>query len=121
MALAKMKFDLEEIPFPKTFTVSETDIQEEQMSEGGLTLIQTVRKGVLSADITTTAMSDVCKLYKKYSTKDSFVFTLYDPLTETQVEKTVKMYDFSYSLVKNSNELSVTNGIYNISCTLKEF
>ena len=116
-----MKFDTEEIPFPKTFSVAEDNVQEEQMSEGGRTLIQIIRKGVLTANITTTAMSDVCKLYKKYAQKDSFTFTLYDPLTETQVEKTVQMQDFSYGLVQHSNELSVTNGIYMISCTIKEF
>lgn len=116
-----MKFDLEEIPFPKTFTVSEENIQEEQLSEGGRTIIQKVRTGVLNASISTTAFSDICKLYKKYSLKDSFTFTLYDPLTETQVEKTVHMENFSYGLVQHSNELSVTNGLYMISCDIKEF
>lgn len=121
MSLSKMKFDTDEIPFPKTFSVAETNIQEEQQAEGGRTIIQRIRQGVLEASITTTALSDVVKLYKTYSKKDSFTLTLYDPFTETQVEKTVHMENFSYSLVQHSEEFTITNGIYNVSCDIKEF
>lgn len=121
MSLSKMKFDTTEIPFPKTFSVSESNIQEEQQAEGGRSIIQRVRQGVIAATISTTALSDVVKTYKEFSKKDSFVFTFYDPLTETQIEKTVHMEDFHYDLVEKSQDFTVTNGIYNVSCVLREF
>lgn len=121
MSLSKMKFDTTEMPFPKNFSVAENNIQEEQQAEGGRSIIQRVRQGVLEASISTTALSDVLKTYMEFSKKDSFVFTYYDPLTETQIEKTVHMEGFNYALVEKSQDFSVTNGIYVINCVLREF
>lgn len=121
MALTKMKFDNDDIPFPKTFNVSLTNVQESNLSEGGRTLIQQIRTGVLSARVSTKALSDVLKLYKTYSQKSSFVLTIYEPITETTETRTVYMDDFSYGLEKGSDKLTCTNGIYDISFNLKEF
>lgn len=121
MALQKMKFDDVAIPFPSGFDVSEMNIQEEHQSEGGRTIIERVRQGVLNVNISTTAMSDILQVYKMFSIKDSFMFTLYEPLTGNQVTKTVFMDGFTYSLVEGSQDLEVTDGVYEIQCVLREF
>ena len=119
--LQRMMFDDVSIPFPRNYAVEERNIQTENVSEGGVSIIQQTRQGVFVASISTKVLSDLLKIYKRFSQKQSFVLTTYDPLTEEQVTKTVHMEDFKYDLVHNSEKLSVTNGVYNVSFTLKEF
>lgn len=121
MPLTKYRFDSTEMPFTSSQQMSFDDVETKSQTEGGLTFVQTIRRGVFSMKVSTTCLSDMLKTYLTYRNKDSFVLTIYDPITETSMQKTVRMTNFSYQLLEKSYNLSVTNGIYKVSFNLEEF
>lgn len=123
MALSNFLFDNTAVPFTKKQAVSYTNKQNENETEGGHTIIQTIRKGVFKMSVSTRCLSSVVKTYREFNNKDSFVLTCFDTATETTITKTVHMENYSESLVAKSQILdaSITNGIYDVSFTLEEF
>lgn len=123
MALAQFMFDNTPVPFTKKQGITYTNKQNENETEGGHTIIQTIRKNVFSMSVSTRCLSSVVKIYREFSEKDSFVLTYFDTKTETTATKTVHMEGYSESLVEKSQnfDASVTNGIYDVSFTLEEF
>lgn len=123
MALSNFLFDSTPVPFTKKQTISYTNKQNENETEGGHTIIQTIRKGVFHMSVSTRCLSSVVKIYREFAAKDSFVLSYFDTATETTATKTVHMEDYSESLVEKTQifDASVTNGIYDVSFTLEEF
>lgn len=123
MALTNFLFDSTPVPFTKRMSTQYSNKQNVNETEGGHTIIQTIRKNVFSMSVSTRCLSPVVKIYREFSEKDSFVLTYFDTLTEATTTKTVHMEGYSESLVENSYEFdsTVTNGIYDVSFTLEEF
>lgn len=123
MALENFLFDSTPVPFTKKQTIAYTNKQSVNETEGGHSIIQTIRKGVFKMSVSTRCLSSVAKTYREFSGKDSFVLTYFDTATEATTTKTVHMENYSESLVAKSQDFdaSVTNGIYDVSFTLEEF
>lgn len=123
MALTNFLFDSTPVPFTKKQTIAFTNKQNVNETEGGHSIIQTIRKNVFQMSVSTRCLSSVAKIYRQFNSKDSFVLTYFDTETETTNTKTVHMEDYSESLVEKSQgfDSTITNGIYDVSFTLEEF
>lgn len=123
MALTNIKFNNEDMPFTASMDFGKGEIYYKNQTEGGHKIVQTVRKDVLSLKIGTTCLYSQLKKYAYYANLDSFTLSALDPLTDTVITRTVKMYNFAYSLLKDSQILADTtqNGVWKVSFTLEEF
>jgi len=121
MALTNYKFDSTVMPFTKDETVSRNDIENESQTEGGKTFVEVIREDVFTMKVSTTCLSSMLQTYMTFKRKDSFVLTIYDPYTDANMTRTVRMKNFSYKRLEKSEYLSVTKGIYKVSFNLEEF
>lgn len=115
-------FDETEMPIPQTGWQETSNVVENtQMSEGGTDMVDVVRYDKLSISVTTSCFSDLAKTYKQFSKKDSIQVKIYDIIDEAYKTHTMRMRSFSASRRKDTDNLSTTNGIWDISFTLEEF
>ena len=73
------------------------------------------------------AMSFTCsstwqKKFKQFRMLNSFIFTEYDPIAESNETREVRIVNYTESFVKNSHTIdsTVSQGLWNISFTLEE-
>ena len=123
MGLSKIKFNNEDMPFTATLDFGKGEVLTKNQTEGGHTIVQLIRKDILSLKVGTTCLYSQLQRYAYYSNLDSFTVSALDPLTNTVITRTVKMYNFAYSLLKDSQDLVDTTqkGVYKVSFTLEEF
>lgn len=123
MGLAKVKFNNEEMPFTSTLDFGRSKIQVKNQTEGGHTIVQTIRNDVLSMKIATVCLASQLARYQFYNDQSSFTVTIYDALSDDPITRTVQMVNFSYSLMKDSYDLvdASQKGVYKVSFTLEEF
>lgn len=115
-------FDQTAIPTPQTgWEELSNVIENTQQSEAGTDMIDVVRYDKLSITITTSGDSNLAKLYKFFSKQDSIQVKIYDVLDEAYKTRTMRMRNLTLSRRKNTDNLSTTNGIWDISCTLEEY
>ena len=115
-------FDETEMPIPQTGWQETSNVVENtQMSEGGTDMVDVVRYDKLSIAVTTSCLSNLAKTYKQFSKKDSIQVKIYDIIDEAYKTRTMRMRSFVASRRKDTDNLSVSNGIWDISFTLEEF
>lgn len=114
-------FDSTPIPFPQSWVENPQKLKNTFTTEAGTEIDLIVRDSKLSVSVSTTCLDNELKTYFQFRDKDSFVLTKYDPLTKSSITATVRMTDFNYGLVRKSAELSVTNGVWDVSFNLEEF
>lgn len=119
--LSKIKFDDIEILYPLSWQEKSNTIKETFQTEAGTDEEIVVRRDKLAISCSFKCTDKWVKTFKKFSLKDEFNLTQYDPLTDTEETRTVRMNDFTYSLVDKSWSLDVTNGIWEVSFSLEEF
>lgn len=90
-------------------------------TEAGTEIDLIVRAEKLSVSASYKCTDNWLQIFMQYRDMNSFNLSRYNPRTKTNENKTVRMTDFNYSLVRHSDELSVTNGIWEVSFNLEEF
>jgi len=113
-------FNTTPIIWALSWTEKSDVVETEAQSEAGTDILLPVRYDKLEVTAQYKCMSGWVKTFKEFSLMDSFTLKIYDPITETYKERTVRMRNFSYSLVRHSEDLSVTEGVWKVSFTLKE-
>ena len=119
--MQKILFNQTEMPFPKSWVENPQKLKNTFTSEAGTETDLIVRRNKLVVSASATCLDDVLKTYFQFRDLDSFTLTKYDPLTKSSTTATVRMTDFNFGLVENSHELSVTNGVWQVSYNLEEF
>lgn len=114
-------FDDWQIPTPKGWTETSNVIENTQTSEGGTDIVDVTRYDKLSISVNTVCLSSVAKKYKEFSKKDIIAVKKYDVLTEDYETRYMKIRGFSHAKVEKSDDVTITNGIWNVSFTLEEF
>lgn len=90
-------------------------------TEAGTEIDLIVRAEKLSVSASYKCTDNWLQTFMSFRDLDSFTLTRYNPRTKLTETKTVRMTDFNYGLVRHSDELSVTNGVWEISFNLEEF
>lgn len=118
-----IKFNTWALPFMPTFKQKSVDVVNKYTSEGGRDEEQVILKDKLSLDISATVLEDVLRQLYAYKNLEHFTLSKYDVITQSYKTYNVRFKDnsFNYSLVKNSDKISVSNGIYKVSFTIEEF
>ena len=119
--LNPIRFDNNEIIFPLSWDVNPVKSKDTYETEAGTEIDVVRRTGRLSITASFKCTSAWLQFFARFREMDSFTLTLYDPLTETDDEHTVRMDNFSYSLVHKSQDLTVTNGVWEVIFDLEEF
>ena len=114
------KFDNTAIDFPLTWTETVNTIEDVQRTEAGTDIIILTRTNKLSVSVTAKVSSTKLAFYDTYSKKKSFTLSRYDANAGAYDTRTVRMRNYSRSLVRHSEDLSVSYGVWNISYTLEE-
>ena len=113
-------FNQTEIIWALSWTEKSNVIETEAQSEAGTDILIITRKDKLEVSAQYKCTDTWVKTFKEFSLLDSFTLKSYDPVSEAYKERTVRMRNFSYSLIRYSWDLSATEGIWKVSFTLKE-
>ncbi len=114
-------FDNTEILNPTTWDESFENVKDLKTTEAGKDSIAYLRWGKLTVDATYCVTSRWAKIFRGFSWKNQFTLKMYDVYEEDYTEVTVRMEDFKISLMPKSENIAVSNGIYEVSFKLVEF
>lgn len=106
---------------PTSWNESYSTIESESTSEAGTSMVEVVRMDILTATASFQVSSRWLHILYELSLKSEMTLTKYDPRTNGTRTRTVRIRDFSAEFVKNSEKLRTTNGLWNVSFTIKEF
>lgn len=117
------KFDSTPLTFwPASWSDSEDPIETLIQSEGGTDMIEQTRTGKLNVEISLKVQDTTwVKFFKEYERKDSFQFYYFDVETNAYKNKTCRLRNLRKSLVKDSEQLNSTKGVWEVSFTITEF
>lgn len=113
-------FDNVAMPFPNSWTENFDVVESVQTSEAGTDIVQVVRYDKLRISASYNCLSDQVKIFKGYSNQETIEVSVYDQIEEGYATHTMRMRDFSVSYVKDSQDFTVTKGIWKVSFSLLE-
>lgn len=90
-------------------------------TEAGTEIDQIIRADKLSISCSYKCSDDWLQTFISFRDLNSFTLTRYNPRTKTTEARIVRIIDFNYSLVPKSYDLTVTNGVWEVSFNLEEF
>lgn len=116
------KFDNTIIPFwPSKWGRNNNPIRETMQSEGGRDMMQIIRAEKISVPFNCSVADDEwAGFFETYSKKESFVVSIYSPVTHGYEVHTMYMNGFSCNPRKGSEKLTEVAGVWEISFTLEE-
>lgn len=109
------------LPFPSGWAEKYDVVETVNQTEAGTDSIEVQRYDKLSVSVSTTCVSSLATTLAGLRDKDVIVLKMYDLKTNAYKERNVRIRDFAAKLVKQSQKLSVTNGVWKISFKLEEF
>lgn len=119
--MQKIKFDTTEILYPTTWQEQPNTIKNTFQTEAGTDQEIIARKDKLSISCGFKCTGDWVGIFKTFSQKDYFALSQYDPLTNAEETRVVRMEGFSYSLVPKTWDIQNINGVWEVSFRLEEF
>lgn len=114
-------FNETELYPPSKWEESTETIENEYQTEAGTDKISVVRHGKLSVSAQFRCHSPWLGTFKTFSEMDSFTLRTYDPMVNGYVERNVRMRDFKSNYIEFSENVEDTNGVWDVSFSLKEF
>ena len=114
------KFDNTAIDFPLTWQETVNTVEDVQRTEAGTDVIILTRTDKLSVSVTARVSSSKIIFFDEYSKKKSFTLARYDMARNMYETRTVRMRNYTRSLLRHSEGLEVTKGVWDISYTLEE-
>lgn len=109
------------LPFPSGWAEKYDVVETVNQTEAGTDSIEVQRYDKLSVSVSTTCVSSLATSLAGLRDKNVIVLKMYDLKTNAYKERNVRIRDFSAKLVKQSQKLSVTDGVWKISFKLEEF
>ena len=119
--LSPIMFDDEIIFNPESWEEASEVIENINETEAGTEQIVVTRYDKLSVSCSFMCSSVWAKKFKQYSLKDEISVSFYDVIDEAYKVRTMRIRDFKMSLVDNSWKTPGTNGLWEVSFSLKEF
>lgn len=110
------------ILFPTSMDRDSTNVEQQFLTEDGHTQVIVSRMDKQNISMTFTCSSAWQKKFRQFRMLPSFMFTEYDPITEADEEREVRIVNYRESFVKNSQTVdsAVSQGLWQISFTLEE-
>lgn len=116
-----LKFNGTAIPFPNSYDVSNSVIENVNESEAGTDIIQIKRMKKMTISLSFRLMDSYLAFFEGYAYGNSTItVSIYDAVTKAYTTKTMRMRDFQYKLVEKSELVNDINGMYDISFSLIE-
>lgn len=113
-------FDNTALDFPLTWQETVKTVETVNQTEAGTDVIILTRADKLSVSATARVTSAKLAFYDEYSKKKSFTLHRYDAGTGLYNSRTVRMRNYTRSLMRRSEGLEITHGVWDISYTLEE-
>lgn len=114
-------FDSEKLPVPDSYQVGIDDVTQENETEAGTTQVIMVRRGKYTIDTSFTVTSKWLKKLTAYRNKDEINVKFYDPGKDGMETRIMRIKNYKPSMIKESENISRTNGIWEVGFTLEEF
>lgn len=114
-------FNSTEIIWATSWVENPQKLKNTFTTEAGTEIDKIVRDSRLSISASYRCTDDWLLTFMDFRDMDSFTLTTYDAQTKAAKTNTVRMTDFNYSLVPKSYDLTVTNGVWEVSFNLEEF
>ena len=116
-----LKFDGTAIPFPNSYDISNSVIENVNTSEAGTDIVQIKRMAKMTISLSFRLMDSYLAFFEGYAYSTSTItVSIYDATTKAYTTKIMRMRDFSYKLVEKSELVNDINGMYDISFSLVE-
>lgn len=109
------------IPFMSNWQTSYETNRKTYTRQSGTETDIILRQRQLTIQASTKCLWDEVSQFLAYQNQPTLTVSLWNPSTNAYIDHTMRMENFAYSLVKDSEELSAVDGIYNMSFTLREF
>lgn len=116
-----IKFNSVPIPFPNKFDISNEVLENVNETEAGTDLTQVRRISKLTISMSFRLMNSYLALFEGYAFNTSTIsVSIYSATANAYQTKTMRMRNFKYSLVEQSEKIQDINGMYDISFELIE-
>lgn len=116
-----LKFDGTAIPFPNSYDISNSVIENVNESEAGIDVVQIRRMQKMTLSLSFRLMDSYLAFFEGYAYSSSTIeVSIYDAVTKAYTTKTMRLRDFKYKLVEKSELVNDINGMYDISFSLIE-
>lgn len=116
-----LKFNGTAIPFPNSYTIANSVIENVNESEAGTDVIQIKRMQKMTITLSFRLMDSYLAFFEGYAySNQTITVSVYDAITKAYTTKTMRMRDFNYKLVEKSELVNDINGMYDISFSLIE-
>lgn len=115
------KFDNTELFSGGTWSVSSQKIEQKYTTEDGYDDVDIIRESKRSISCSFTCTDKWFKFFEEYSLKTKFVFSEYSPTIQGYATYEVRMKDFQYSEMPESDNMTLQGSIYDVSFTLEEY
>lgn len=111
------------IPFPDSWEETAQKITTEFETENGHRKLVVVRSARMSFRGTFTVTNRWLKKFRTWRNMDAVGLSVYDAKTDAYKTYTVSFREdsFRYTLIKGSERMTLTDGLYNLSFELEEF
>ena len=116
-----IKFNGESIPEPVSWSENSEVIEAVNETEAGTDQIIVTRFDKLTISCSFQCSHRWAQKFKAYSRKDEISVNFYDILAGENTTRIMRIRDFRAQLIDHSWLTPGTNGLWNISFTLKEF
>ena len=114
--------DNTEVPLKKQqWNRSYVNICNIAQTEAGTDDVEYIRFAKTTIAASFKCTDDWAKFFAECNNKPSLTVKFYDLQTETYVEKTMRMDSLTANEIKYSDQVDVSNGLYNVSFRLLEF
>lgn len=119
-----------ELPSPSSWQISFGVIETVMTTEAGTDVVDATRVGKITITAqfklaegasSTDAIGQEVKTLQGFATAGVLTVKYYDPGTAAYIEKTMRMRDFSATLVAKSDKLTAVNGVWNVGFKLIEY
>ena len=114
------KFNNTTILRPINWAETSNVIESVQTSEAGTDVINVTRYDKLTINCEFGCSATWAKTFKEFSLLDSFTLTRYDVISGADENRTVRMRNYSQTLIKDSETITGQNGLYSITFDLEE-
>ena len=115
-------FNTTEVPFFPKIDNTPKNIENEHQSEGGRTIVQKIRTDKLSAAVKMKVADKtwVAFFYGLFIGTSAVTFKQYNPLLDGYETRSVRITNFKYSQVKDSEDLTAVMGVWEASFNIEE-
>lgn len=120
LSLYPYKFNNVVLDFPLTWQETSNTIEDVQTSAAGTDIVLLTRADKLSVSVTARMSSQKMAQIQAFVSEPTFTLSRYDAVENNYKYHTVRMRDFSKSLLRKSQDLEISTGVWDVSFNLEE-